>query len=50
LLNVPARASSGEELGRHGFLTPLDVPYASVFPALERHEIHVERRELPWGG
>lgn len=35
-------------LGQHGLLTPLDVPYGSVFPALERHGIHVERRELPW--
>ena len=38
----------GAELGKRGLLTALDVPYASVFPALERHGIHVERRELPW--
>lgn len=43
-----ARLILGGELGRHGLLTPLDVPYASVFPALERRGIHVERRELPW--
>ena len=45
-----ARLILDGELGKHGLLTPLDVPYASVFPALERHGIHVERRELPWGG
>jgi saccharopine dehydrogenase-like NADP-dependent oxidoreductase len=43
-----ARLILAGELGRHGLLTPLDVPYASVFPALERRGIHVERRELPW--
>jgi saccharopine dehydrogenase-like NADP-dependent oxidoreductase len=43
-----ARLILAGEPGRHGLLTPLDVPYASVFPALERHGIHVERRELPW--
>lgn len=31
-----------------GLLTPLDVPYDSVIPALERHNLHVTRRELPW--
>lgn len=29
-----------------GLLTPLDVPYESVIPALERHNIRVVRREL----
>jgi saccharopine dehydrogenase-like NADP-dependent oxidoreductase len=43
-----ARLILAGELARHGLLTPLDVPYASVLPALERHGIHVERRELPW--
>lgn len=43
-----ARLILGGELGKRGLLTPLDVPYASVFPALDRHGIHVERRELPW--
>ena len=43
-----ARLILGGELGKHGLLTPLDVSYASVFPALERHGIHVVRRELAW--
>lgn len=43
-----ARLILAGELGKRGLLTPLDVPYARVFPALERHGIHVERRELPW--
>ena len=33
-------------LGRTGLLTPIDVPYALVFPALERHGIRVTRQEL----
>ena len=33
---------------RPGLLTPLDVPYDSVFPALEKHNICVVRREMPW--
>ena len=45
-----ARLILAGELGKRGLLTPLDVPYASVFPALERHGIHVERRELSWPG
>ena len=36
-------------LGARGILTPLDVPYERVFPALERHGIRVARREEPWG-
>jgi len=32
---------------RAGLLTPLDVPYDLVFPALERHDIRVTRTELP---
>jgi saccharopine dehydrogenase-like NADP-dependent oxidoreductase len=43
-----ARLILDGELGKHGLLTPLDVPYAGVFPALERHGIQVVRRELPW--
>ncbi|MHB1864468.1 MAG: saccharopine dehydrogenase family protein [Gemmatimonadaceae bacterium] len=35
-------------LDGRGVLTPLDVPYDLVFPALERRGIHVTRRELPW--
>ena len=34
-------------LGRTGLLTPIEVPYELVFPALERHGIRVERQELP---
>jgi saccharopine dehydrogenase-like NADP-dependent oxidoreductase len=47
-LSRGARLILGGELRKRGLLTPLDVPYASVFPALERHGIHVARRELPW--
>ena len=43
-----ARLILAGELEQRGLLTPLDVPYSRVFPALERHGIHVERRELPW--
>lgn len=43
-----ARLILAGELGRRGLLTPLDVPYASVFPALERHGIRVVRHELAW--
>jgi saccharopine dehydrogenase-like NADP-dependent oxidoreductase len=45
-----ARLILAGELRQGGLLTPLDVPYASVFPALERRGIHVERHELPWRG
>jgi len=31
-----------------GLRTPLDVPYALVFPALERHGMHVVRSEEAW--
>ena len=34
-------------LGRTGLLTPIEVPYELVFPALERRGIRVERQELP---
>lgn len=43
-----ARLILAGALDQRGLLTPLDVPYASVFPALERHGIHVQRRELAW--
>jgi lysine 6-dehydrogenase len=43
-----ARLILGGELGKYGVLTPLDVPYDSVFPALERHGIHVMRSERDW--
>ncbi|MFI5245086.1 MAG: saccharopine dehydrogenase family protein [Gemmatimonadales bacterium] len=33
-------------LGRTGLLSPVDVPYALVFPALERHGIRVTRQEF----
>ena len=32
----------------HGLLTPLDIDYDLVIPALQRHNLHVTRRELPW--
>jgi len=35
-------------LGRTGLLSPLDVPYDLVFPALERHGIVVSRTEATW--
>jgi len=34
-------------LGRSGLLSPIEVPYQLVFPALERHGIRVTRQELP---
>jgi lysine 6-dehydrogenase len=36
-------------LAKPGLLTPVDVPYRHVFPALERHGMHVRREETPWG-
>jgi saccharopine dehydrogenase-like NADP-dependent oxidoreductase len=33
-------------LGRTGLLSPIDVPYALVFPALERHGIRITRQEF----
>lgn len=33
---------------RQGLLSPLDVPYDSVIPALAKHNLYVTRRELPW--
>jgi lysine 6-dehydrogenase len=37
-------------LGRTGLLTPIEVPYDLVFPALERHGIRVVRGERPYTG
>jgi len=36
-------------LGRPGLLSPVEVPYDLVFPALERHGIRVVRQELATG-
>ncbi len=45
-LSLGARMVLEGKLARHGFLTALDIPYESVFPELEKHEIHVRRQEL----
>jgi len=37
------------KLEKAGLLTPLDVPYDSVFPPLEKHNIRVLRQEGPTG-
>jgi lysine 6-dehydrogenase len=42
-LALGARLILDGTLGRAGLLTPMDVPYELVFPALERHGIRVER-------
>ena len=34
------------KLGKPGLLTPLDVPYEDVMPALEKHGIRVSRQEV----
>ncbi|MGH7689884.1 MAG: saccharopine dehydrogenase family protein, partial [Gemmatimonadaceae bacterium] len=47
-LALGARLLLDEALPRRGLLTPLDVPYALVFPALERHRIRVTREETAW--
>ena len=36
------------KLARTGVLTPLDVPYESVFPYLEKYNIRVSRMEFPY--
>lgn len=48
-LALGARLILDGALGERGLLTPLDVPYDLVFPALERHGIRVTRTELGWG-
>jgi lysine 6-dehydrogenase len=35
-------------LGKPGLITPVDVPYRHVFPALERHGIRVVCKDMPW--
>ncbi len=47
-LALGARLILAGTLPRHGLVTPLEVPYDAVFPALERHGIRVTRREEPW--
>ena len=42
-----ARLILDGSLGRPGLKSPVEVPYDVVFPALERHGIHVTRREWP---
>ena len=44
-----ARLILDRALGRTGLLSPIDVPYELIFPALERHGIHVTRQEFPLG-
>lgn len=45
-LALGARLILAGKLPRRGLLTPLDVPYPLVFPALARHGIRVTRREM----
>ncbi len=47
-LALGARLILGGVLPARGLLTPLDVPYDLVFPALERRGIRVTRHESPW--
>ena len=47
-LSLGARLILDGTLPRRGLITPLDVPYALVFPALERHGMRVERQDLSW--
>jgi saccharopine dehydrogenase-like NADP-dependent oxidoreductase len=46
-LSLGARLILGKKLQKSGLLTALDVPYESVFPALEKHNIRVSRQEIP---
>lgn len=46
-LALGARLILEGKLARPGLLTPLDVPYESVIPHLEKHNIRVVRQELP---
>jgi lysine 6-dehydrogenase len=43
-LSRGAQLIASGKLSRPGLLTPLDVPYEDVIPALEQHGIHVTRR------
>lgn len=47
-LALGARLILAGRLPRAGLLTPLEVPYDAVFPALARRGIRVERRESTW--
>jgi len=47
-MSLGARLILEGKLKKSGLLTPLDVPYESVIPALERHNIRVTREEIPW--
>jgi saccharopine dehydrogenase-like NADP-dependent oxidoreductase len=47
-LAVGARLILEDKLPRRGLLTPLDVPYALVFPALERYGMRVVRTDGAW--
>ena len=44
-LSIGARLILDRKLRRPGVLTPLDVPYEMVIPALERYGLHVVRQE-----
>jgi len=48
-LALGARLILNGALSRRGLVSPLEVPYDLVFPALARHGIRVTREELPWG-
>jgi saccharopine dehydrogenase-like NADP-dependent oxidoreductase len=47
-LALGARLILEDRLPRRGLLTPLDVPYGLVFPALERHGMRVVRADEAW--
>lgn len=47
-LSLGARLILEGKLDKRGLLTPLDVPYDVVIPALARHNIRVTREEGPW--
>jgi saccharopine dehydrogenase-like NADP-dependent oxidoreductase len=47
-LAIGARLILDGSLRKRGVLTPLDVPYDLVFPALAARGVHVVRRELAW--
>jgi lysine 6-dehydrogenase len=47
-LSLGARLILDGKLAKPGLLTPLDVPYGLVFPALARHGIRVTREESAW--
>jgi lysine 6-dehydrogenase len=46
-LSLGARLILEGKLKKAGLLTPLDVEYEDVFPALEKHNIRVRRTETP---